>query len=174
MKMREPTKVTIGDYNFYIHPFGAMKSANISGELVGFISPIIGALVALVGGDTADMDSVFDMNIEDAAPVIIKAFSTINGETVEKLLTTLIIANKNIAFDTDEDQKVEWLDKFNVDDLFVGDIQNMYLLAWEVIKVNYKGFFSKISDLFGSQGNLREAIKNLATTETLTPEDSAQ
>ena len=167
MTRSDNKKVTIGGYNFYIYPFGAMRSANISGELVGFASPLIAAIISLIGGTDGNNESgsILDMDIEDAAKFIVPAFRGINGDTVEKLLRMLLIKYRNISFDTDEDKTCDWLDENDLDKIFVGQLQNMYMLAWEVIKLNYGGFFDLLSSQSGNQEKLLGAISTLRTME---------
>lgn len=174
MKRTDNKKVTLGGYNFYIHPFGAMRAANISGELVGFASPLIAALVSLLGDndENESVSSVLEMDISEAARYVVPAFNGIKGDTVEKLLRLLLIKYQNIAFDTDEDKVTSWLDENDLDMIFVGQLQNMYMLAWEVIKVNFGGFFDLLSSQSGNQERLLGAISALKNTEHSTLQDS--
>ena len=48
LKQMEPTKETVGGYNFYIKPFAAFKAANLTGELASVLAPLLGALAPLV------------------------------------------------------------------------------------------------------------------------------
>ena len=63
----------------------------------------------------------------------------------------LLIDNKNISVEgeaTDGDTKPLTMDLAN--EVFCGEIQDMYILCFEVIKINFKGFFEKIGAQFGS------------------------
>ncbi len=50
MKLKQvtPTKVPVGDMEFYIRPFPAFKAANITGELASVLTPLLGMLVPLI------------------------------------------------------------------------------------------------------------------------------
>ena len=48
LKQVTPTRVTVGDMDFYIRPFAAFKAANITGELAGVLAPVLGVLAPLV------------------------------------------------------------------------------------------------------------------------------
>ena len=69
MKQQDATPVLVGDTTFYIRPFPAFKSANIFGQLTKTITPVAGGLLSLVGG-TGDEKSIFDLNLEEAAPAL--------------------------------------------------------------------------------------------------------
>ena len=175
MKRSDNKKVSLGEYNFYIYPFGAMRAAKISGELIGFASPLLAALVSLVGGtnDGEAIGSVMDMDTTEAVKYIVPAFNGIKGDDVEKLLRLLLIKYQNIAFDTDEDKVTDWLDENALDMIFIGKLTDMYLLAWEVIKLNFGGFFEKLSNRLGDQDGLLGNALTLINTERSTNRDSA-
>lgn len=61
LKQLEPKKETIGGLNFYIRPFPAMVAANLTGDLASLLTPVLAALMPLVGdsdneGDDEDGD----------------------------------------------------------------------------------------------------------------------
>ena len=91
-----------------------------------------------------------DLNIEDAAPAISGAFSALSGDKLEAILKHLLIAGKNIAFETPEDEKPRVLTEDLANEVFCEDVQDMFLLAFEVIRTNYNGFFKKLGSRFGS------------------------
>ena len=150
MALKQATRkqVTIGETDFYIKPFGAFKAANISGELASLATPLIAALVPLVGDDTG----IMDIDLEKAAPGISGAFSGISGDKVEKLLKRLLISDRNISVEIEDDSgevKAKILDEDLANEIFCSDVQDMYLLAFEVIRLNFNGFFEKVAPLFG-------------------------
>lgn len=159
LKRTEKTKITIGDYDFYVSKFGAFKSANLSGELVRLFTPIIASIVPaasmLLGGDD-ESQSIFDKDIseglESVAPALAGAFNNLSGKQVEELMRKLLIEERNISFvekgcmDANQVKIMEWED---ADELFCGDLQDMYQLAIKVIQLNYKGFFTKIAAQYG-------------------------
>ena len=163
MKQMEVTEKKIGENMFYIRPFPAFTAVNISGELVSTLSPLLGGVVAAVGndngngnegkGDDAEKKSknILDADINEAMPVITSAFSGISGDKFERLMKKLLIDNKNVSVEceaTDGDVKLLTYDLAN--EVFCGDVQDMYILCFEVIRLNFKGFFSKIGDRFGT------------------------
>lgn len=159
LKRTEKTKITIGDYDFYVSKFGAFKSANLSGELVRLFTPIIASIVPaaskLLGGDD-DSQSIFDKKIDEGleslAPALAGAFDNLSGNQLEALMRKLLIEERNISFvekdcmDLNRVKVMEWED---ADELFCGDLQDMYQLAIKVIQLNYKGFFKKLAAQYG-------------------------
>jgi len=149
MKQLESRTVTVGDNTFYVRPFPAFKAANITGQLATLITPVIGGLLPLletVGGDK----KLMDMNMDDAAPAISGAFSSLSGDKLEHLLRELLIANKNVSVDDPNTGKTVLLTEDTTNEIFCTDTQDMFLLAFEVIKLNFSGFFKKLGDQFGS------------------------
>lgn len=69
MKQLQPTKETVGDMDFYITPFPALKAANISAELASVLTPVIGALAPLAA-NSMDGENLMDMDVNTAAGAI--------------------------------------------------------------------------------------------------------
>ena len=69
---------------------------------------------------------------------------------MERILKHLLIAGNNVSFGApDDDPKILTEDLAN--EVFCADVQDMFLLAFEVIRSNYNGFFKKLGGQFGSQ-----------------------
>ena len=170
LKQTEVKQKTIGDYTYYIKPFAAFVSANLSGELAGLISPLLGALAPLLGEDDKDIGDIMEMDVSNIAPAISAAFSTLSGDKIESLMKKLLVTNGNISLEgpITEGETVK-LTYDLANEVFCGDVQDMFILCAEVIKLNFKGFFKKLGGQFGS---LREVIQNLspatANTESST------
>lgn len=175
MKQMNVTVKEIGDAVFYIKPFPAFTSANIAGELTKLLTPILGALVAIFTGgdkeeeggtgaeDKADVD-VMDTDIEAAIPSLVTAMSTLDGEKVEDMMKKLLVKYKNISVECELTQgaaKVLTMELAN--EIFCGEIQDMFILCFEVAKVNFGGFFKKLGGRFG---NLVEVIQKATPSTT--------
>lgn len=163
MKQMEVTEKVIGENTFYLKPFPAFVAVNISGELAALLTPMIGGLAALLGGGASSgsespesaAESVMDIDIDDALPAMTKAFSGLSGDKFERLMKKLLIDHKNISVEgeaTDGNVKLLTYDLAN--EVFCGDVQDMYILCFEVIRLNFKGFFSKLGAQFGSLKDL--------------------
>lgn len=149
MKQLESRTVTVGDNTFYIRPFPAFKAANISGQLAGLITPIVGGLLPLAD-KVGDGKGALDLSLDEAAPVVTGAFSSLSGDRLEALLKELLTNNKNVSVDDPASGKAVLLSEDTANEIFCGDTQDMFLLAYEVIKLNFGGFFKKLGDQFGS------------------------
>lgn len=158
VKQMEVTEKKIGENTFYIKPFAAFTAVNISGELAAVITPLLGGLAALLGsgdGDQEEGKNIMDVQVEDALPAVTQAFSSISGDKFERLMKKLLIDHKNISVEgesTEGELKPLTFDLAN--EVFCGEVQDMYILCFEVIRLNFKGFFSKISTQFGDLASL--------------------
>lgn len=75
----------------------------------------------------------------------------IDGAQMEKLMKKLLLGGHIAVEMEDEDgnTEVEQLTKDLADEIFCGNIQYMFALCFYVIRLNYKGFFSKLPNLSG-------------------------
>lgn len=145
LKQMEAKKTTVGDNNFYIKPFPAFKAANLTGELASVLSPLIGAIAPLVGdGDLMDVD------VNKAAEAL-STSTVINGDRLEALMKKLLLdGNIVIEYEDEEGEKQQdVLDKDLADEVFCGNVQDMFVLCVHVIKLNFNGFFEKLATLSG-------------------------
>lgn len=173
MKQQDAVQASVGGITFYIRPFPAFKSANIFGQLTKTITPVAGGLLSLAGSSSGEK-SIFDLNLEEAAPALAGAVSGLSGSVVETLLRQLLVDYGNIAYDDPETGSTMKLTMDKANELFCGEVQDMFILAVEVIKANYNGFFRKLAAQFGSAiGRFKEVMAaSSAGTETLTPPSS--
>lgn len=145
MKQMEPTKETVGGYSFYITPFPAFKAANLTGELASVLAPLLGVLAPLVGdGDLMDVDA------GKAAEAMMNC-TAINGDKLEKLMQKLLLGGHIVAEVLNEagDIEPQRLDMDIANEVFCGEVQDMFILCFHVIKLNFKGFFKKFAALSG-------------------------
>ena len=171
MKQFDPTKKTINGNTFYIRPFPAFKSAFISGEVFAFLSPLATALIpaAVVTMGSGD-SSVLDSDISAALPALSTGLSGINGDKVEGLLKKLLIQYKTISVELVGESEAQLLTEDLADEVFCGEVQDMFILAGEVIRVNFPGIFKKLGDRFGGVIDaLMEKMQGLENTEPSTP-----
>ena len=136
---------------FYIRPFGAFKAANMSGEIVSLLTPVLAHVAPImadvkVKGDTAN---ILDMDAEKAAPYLANAMSGISGDKLELLLKKLLIQYKNISVELEGETEAQILTEDLADEIFCGETQDMFILTFDVIKANYSGFFKRLGGQFG-------------------------
>lgn len=141
---------TIGENTFYVRPFPAFVSANLTGELASLVTPLIASLAPLMAdGGKGDDSSVLDLDAEVAAPALAKGMSSLSGDKVEGLLRKLLTKYKNISVELADGSEAQVLTDDLANEVFCGEAQDMFILAYEVIKVNFSGFFKKIGNQFG-------------------------
>lgn len=160
MKQFEPRVRTIGEYTFYVRPFPAFVATNISGELAGIITPLLGNLAPLISkvNPGEGGNGLLDVNVEEAAPAIAGAFSSVSGDKLESLMKKLLVRYKNISVELPTANDAQILTEDMVNEIFCGDVQGMFILAFEVIRSNYNGFFEKLGSQFGSLSELLNKV----------------
>lgn len=171
MKQLESREVTVGENIFYIRPLPAFKAANLSGELAALVLPLVTGLTSLIpAGTTAENmgNGLFDIDVKDAGPAIIAAFSSLSGDKIEAILKHLLIAGKNISVEV-PGERVQILTEDLANEVFCEDVQDMFILAFEVIRTNYNGFFKKLGGRFGP---VVEALKQTVTPSQTSTESS--
>lgn len=167
LRQTEPKKETIGEYNFYIRPFPAMVAANLTGDLASLLTPVLAALLPLVGSDSGDKDNedadggLMDIDVDQAAAAMAKSMEGFSGKRLESMMKKLLITYKNVAVELpelDEDDietgeyVQEMLDMDLANEIFCGELQDMFILAFYVIRLNFNGFFKKLAGRSGKAG----------------------
>ena len=149
MKQQEVKEVIIGESTFYIRPFPAFTAANISGDLAKVVTPIIGGIMKAFNGESADITKMDESSIQSIA----EAFETIDGEKMEKLAKKLLVDYKNVSVMNEEatNGEVMQMSMDIANEVFCADLQDMYMLCFEVIKLNFGSFFKKLGLQFGNR-----------------------
>ena len=106
--------------------------------------------------------------MKDAGPAISAAFSSLSGDKIEAILKHLLIAGKNISVEV-PGERVQILTEDLANEVFCEDVQDMFILAFEVIRTNYNGFFKKLGGRFGP---VVEALKQTVTPSQTSTESS--
>lgn len=143
MKLHESTQINISGNTFYIFPLPAFTAANLSGDILALLAPVIGGVAPAMVADGTNT------KVEDVLPTLTQAFSSMDGSKLEALLRKMLIDGKNITVETDDCPDGERLNQDLINELFCVNVQDMYILAFHVLKVNYQGFFKKLSSRFG-------------------------
>lgn len=176
-KRMQTTEKVIGEAAFYIKPFAAFTAANISGDLAAILTPMLSAFAPLLikslgDGNAAENSmeangaeestNIMDMNVDKLMPSMVDAFSTLSGNKMERILKKLLTDNGNISVECYATEgRVRVLDYTLANEIFCGDLQDMFVLCFEVIKINFSGFFKKLA---GRYGGLQEAIHRMIPT----------
>lgn len=148
MKQLEPTIEKVGGTKFYITPFPAFKAANLTGELASVLAPLLGVLAPLVNDG-----SLMDVDAGRAAEAM-AGCTAINGDKLEKLMQKLLLGGHIVVEAPNEDGEIEGqrLDMDLANEIFCGEVQDMFVLCFHVIKLNFNGFFKKFASLSGKEG----------------------
>ena len=182
MKRLERKTVKIGDNTFYIQPFAAFEAARISGELASLVSPVLGGVAGIIKmmagtsgeGTGEDKFDFLNMDVKDVVPVVADSLAGIQGDKVESMMKQLLVNKKNISVELEDGTTVLTMDIAN--ELFCCEIQDMYMLCYEVINLNFGSFFSKLLSRFGLQKKdmaaAAEKILTSVNTENSIPNDS--
>ena len=166
LKQMTPTVEKVGGNTFYITPFSAFKAANLTGELASILTPLLGAFAPLIGDEEAGDgetggDGLLDVDVSKAAEVL-SGCPAIGGDRLEGLMRKLLLGGNIVVEITDGDtgeRETLKLDFDTANELFCGDVQDMFILCFHVIKLNFKGFFKKLA---AQSGNVNSAMKAVA------------
>ncbi len=141
MKQMEIKKVTIGERDFYIKPFGAFTAARISGDIASTVAPIVSGLSPFLIGQIGD----------NAIETACDALANLDGEKLEKLATVLLLTYNNVTYAGEEtNNRNVPLSRDIIDEIFCCDLQDMIALCIEVVKLNFGSFFSKLMNRTGN------------------------
>lgn len=154
VKMMQPIEQKIGGNTFYIYPLPAFTAANLSADVISLLAPLVSGIAGAVASRSQDDGTeesigLMDMDVSEAAPHIAGAFSSLSAEKTERLMRNLLM-NKNVAVKQEGSLDVEYLTEDKCNEIFCGNVQNMFVLAFHVIKVNYGDFFESIGSRSGS------------------------
>lgn len=171
MKQLEPREVKVGENIYYIRPLPAFKAANLTGELAALVLPLVSGLAPLIAAVDPDKEDngLLDIDVEDATPAVASAFEQLDGDKVEKILRHLLLSGNNISIEV-PGEKTRLLSEDLANEVFCTDVQDMFILAFEVIRTNYNGFFKKLAARFGKvvEGlKKKAAAQNATATSTL-------
>lgn len=156
IKQMEPTKEVVGGLNFYIRPFPAFKAANLTGELASLLAPLLSAIAPLIGGSSGLMD----IDAEVAAEAMLSC-PMINGDKLEKLLNKLLLGGHIVVEVPCESGNVEAqrLTEDIANEVFCGEVQDIFILCFHVIKLNFNGFFKRLADQSGKEKLAEEKMQ---------------
>jgi len=150
MKQFKTTEKVLNGNRYFIRPFPAFVSANLSGEISAIILPVLSsAMQRLPDAVKNGNESILDVDVSVVAPALSNGLSSLSGDKVEALLKKILINHNNISVQLEGERDAKALTEDLANELFCEDVQDMFVLAWEVIRVNYAGFFKKLGSLSG-------------------------
>lgn len=170
--MLNTKEVQIDGISFFISPFPVFTATRITAQLSKVLSPILGGVIALLGSEDEtgeDTEKDLSENVVAAIPAFTAAMQGLSPVEFEKLARELLVNSRNIAFKNQDYPNGEILTEDAVNAIFAGNTQNMYILAFHVIKENYGGFFGKFKIPSGN-AKVKEILKMYSNgTENSTP-----
>lgn len=155
LKQMETHMEIVSGVKYYITPFPAFKAANLSGQLASVLAPLFSALLPLVG----ESNDFLNMDATKAAESIGNC-TNIDGNKLEMLMRQLLLSD-NIAAEIEDENGEKSIEKLSsdiVNELFCGNVQDMFVLCFHVIKINFNGFFKKLASQSG-KATLEKASK---------------
>lgn len=175
--MLREKEVQIGRTSFFVSPFPVFTAARITAQLSKTLAPALGGVIALFGDGTEGEETTADdaINADDIAasiPAFSAAMQGLNPSDFEKLFRELLVNSRNIAFKNADSPDGEILTEDSVNALFAGNTQDMYILAYHVIKENYSGFFEKLKNRSGIAKILEKLKGYSSDTEPSTQDGS--
>ena len=132
---------SVEDATFYVQSFNPFDAIKILGDLQKIIAPIMGGVVGQQGDDVK-----VGMSVE----AICKGLHDyVDGDNLLRVMKMLI--NPDFISVSIEGGQPKRLTDDLVNLVFAGRTQGLFELCYEVIKINYDGFFTIFGDLFGNQ-----------------------
>ena len=169
MKRMEMRDITVGEYQFKIRPFGARDATYIFGDVASIILPILGTVsVASNDKDAIHMEMFDGMDMDKDS--LVKALGRIDGRTLSKLVNELLLSHSNVRVLNPENGVYEVMNEDAYDEIFCQYLAGMLTLCTEVIRLNFSGFFSDASTLFGRLFKVRHAGSSNNTESSTTTE----
>ena len=155
LKQLETTHVKVGDMKFYIKPFAAFKAANLTGELASTLAPLLGVLAPLVNDESEG--GLMDIDVRTAADAM-AGCTALSGDKLEQLMRKLLLGGHIVVEVLDGEGNVDGqiLDNDTANEVFCGEVQDMFILCFHVIKLNFNGFFKRFTGLSGKVGTVEE------------------
>lgn len=143
----------VGENLYYLRPFPAFKAVRMTGELSTIAGPVLASIAALAVNDTDTADTI---------PAIVQAFQSLSGDKLERLMKELLTANRNITVNVEGKEDAQILTEDLANELFCCEVQEMFILAFRVIQLNFSGFFRKLQTRFGGAfGKLQSTLTNM-------------
>lgn len=146
LKQMEPTVKMIGEHTFYLRPLPAMRAAKVSGQLIAALAPVFAGIAPLLGENSGEV-SQLDVG------AIAEGLGMLDENKLDSLIRALLFSYGNVAVETEG--KAVSLTEDLVNELFCGEVQDLFLLCGYVVQENFQSFFRKWSSLSGAQNLLR-------------------
>lgn len=139
---------------FYIRPMDPFVAMTLLGDMIKVASPILGAVTTVVTGKKdAKLTDLLDADI---SAVFGSVAQNIDGDTLSSLVKRIL--NGQYISVRIEDHEPERLNAELNAMIFTGNVQDMFLLVAEVLKINYGGFTKLFDSLSGNGQGLLKSL----------------
>ena len=137
---------TVNDVVFHVQCFDPFTALRVLGDLQRVLSPIVGSMVGSANATDVESINILSKSISNICNGL---HEYVDGETLVKLIEMLV--REDYISVSIEGGTPKRLSKDLVNLVFNGNPGGVLELAYEVVKVNYGGFFTIFKNLFGSQ-----------------------
>lgn len=137
---------TVNDVVFHVQCFDPFTALRVLGDLQRVLSPIVGSMVGSANATDVESINILSKSISNICNGL---HEYVDGETLVKLIEMLV--REDYISVSIEGGTPKRLSKDLVNLVFNGNPGGVLELAYEVVKVNYGGFFTIFKTLFGSQ-----------------------
>lgn len=160
MNIGDRKEITIGSNVFHVAKFEPFKAMKNLGNIQKIVFPVIGEAMAGAKGidGVLDKDLSSNADINSLMPMLQGIFTgmadNIDGDNMEKLFK-ILLDPEYISVEDPNTGKPSHLNQSMINTIFMSedsDLSDMMLLAFEVLKLNYASFFTKLSTRFGNLG----------------------
>ena len=158
LKQLQTHEKRIGEYRYFIRPFRAFVAANLSAELINLVSPVLSMIAPLIGqiSDASDVN-IMDMDAEKIFNSASPALAKLDADKLESVMKTLLVTYRNVSVEGPGVDGTEVLSQDLADEIFCTGLDEMFILCFEVVRINYAGFFMKLG---ARSGGLKDLLRS--------------
>lgn len=141
--------IILGEYEFQIQPFFAMKALKLEKKTITLITPVLSALLSS-SSDNIKLDSLMDTNIdlEKVGLALSRALENLSDNEFESFVLDMLSS----TYFKDGSGKPQIINKEIFNTIFIGNLMYVYRLIIEVMKVNKFSFLALMEDGKGILG----------------------
>lgn len=131
---------------FHVQCFDPFTALRVLGDLQRVLAPIVGSMVGSANATNVETINILSKSISNICKGL---HDYVDGDTLVKLVEMLV--REDYISVSIEGGSPKRLSKDLVNLVFNGNPAGVLELAYEVVKVNYGGFFTIFKTLFGGQ-----------------------
>lgn len=151
MQLGDAKEVIIGENTFFIRPFPPFEAIAILGDLQKLLGPALGkAAASLQGGSVESKETLLNRKVDAAmlGAAFEKLADTVDGSKLQAACKKLLNQHY-IAVQTPDDSEPYRLTEGKINEVFLANLGDMFILIGNVLAVTYGDFFGKLTGLTG-------------------------